>query len=139
MVTRSGNDTVIQPTHRFGTGGALSLVSVFFGLALGAAAAAFLLLPAAQRRAGAESDRRIAAISEEMDSKTARIAEYERELAAVEQRETQLQYRLDAFEGKESASSAMEGLMQAASAYLAGETDVAMLAGFLEVINADAL
>lgn len=137
VVTRSGNDTVIQPTHRFGTGGALSLVSVFFGLALGAAAAAFLLLPAAQRRAGAESDRRIAAISEEMDSKTARIAEYERELAAVEQRETQLQYRLDAFEGKESASSAMEGLMQAASAYLAGETDVATLAGFLEVINAE--
>ena len=134
---RNGNDTVIQPAHRFGTGGALSLISVFAGLAVGMVATILLVVPAAGQRARLESMEKVAAISEEMDAKTSRLTEYEREVSSLEQQQTQLQYQLDAYEGRENATGSMEGLMNAAALYLAGEADIEVLASQLEVISAE--
>ncbi|MBR0091667.1 MAG: hypothetical protein IJP92_08205, partial [Lachnospiraceae bacterium] len=117
---RSGNDTIIQPARSFSTGGALSLISVLFGVIIGTLAAVFLVTPGRVRSAQIESNERIAAISEESDSRAAKLAEYEKEVGDMEQQMLTLNTRLEAYEGRDTSTGNMDGLMRAAAAFLSG-------------------
>ena len=134
---QSGNDTIIQPAKGFSTGGALSLISVAIGIAVGVAATVLLVVPARERRAQMLGNDRVIAISEEADAKSVRLSEYEYRIQELEQNTQQMQSRLDLYEGEDNATNAYDALLEATSAYLNGETDVEALAGYMEKISVD--
>lgn len=129
---QSGNDTIIQPAKNSMSGGALSLVSVLIGVALGVAAAVFLVVPASRRHAQMESNERVKAISEESDAKTVRLTEYTRQIQELELSVDGLQTRLDAYEGVETAENAIDGLIRAGASYIAGDSTIESLAVYME-------
>ncbi|MBR5968757.1 MAG: tetratricopeptide repeat protein [Lachnospiraceae bacterium] len=132
---RSGNDTIIQPARTFGTGGALSVISVVFGLVLGIVTTAMLVVPGRTRSAQMESNERIAAISEESDSRAAKLSEYERQVGELEQQMQTLSSRLEVYEGRDSSTGNMDGLMRAVAFVMSGQDDIAALAGALENVT----
>lgn len=75
IVYQSGNDTVIQPINHHETMGLSSLFNIVIGVAIGIAAAWFLILPARIQTAQNSINNELKTVSEQLDAKTVTINE----------------------------------------------------------------
>ncbi|WP_022762488.1 tetratricopeptide repeat protein [Butyrivibrio sp. AD3002] len=121
---QSGNETIIQPvrTNVFTRSG--SIWGIVLGVVLGMAAAYYLILPARIQSMNASFREQISAISEESDSKSAKMGEYEQQIASLTTELDELKTEVDSYKETETTGSAPNDLMAAVSAYLSNPEDM---------------
>jgi tetratricopeptide (TPR) repeat protein len=133
---QSDNEVIIQPANLAeGTrGGLATILNVFIGLVLGAAAMYFLVLPANRKAAQDEAQERVESIAGQLDSKTNQIQQLENQVKALEAAKAQLEEDLDVYEGNEGKLKEMDQLFVAASTYLSTK-DVSQTAERLDHVR----
>ena len=137
---RSGNDTIIQPAKGFFTsGGAISVLSVLFGIVLGIAAVYLLVIPDRLKEAQLSGNERIAAISEELDVKNSDLGESAQKIESLNLEIENLKETIKTYEGAGEGGGVTENLANAAPLYLSGEYDIASLAAFMDKITSEDL
>ena len=76
-------------------------------------------------------------INEEMDIKTATIAELEQDIKAITSEKEKLQDEIMGYTGEDGKLSAVDNLLYAASIYMNDTTDTSTVAGYLDLIDED--
>jgi ferredoxin len=79
-----GNETIIQPLNGRDSKSMATLTNILVGIVIGVAAACFLILPARIQDAKQGIDEELKIVNEEMDAKTAKIAELEQKINELE-------------------------------------------------------
>ena len=118
------NETIIQPvrTNVFTRSG--SIWGIVLGVILGIAVSCFLILPKRIQEMNTSYKTQISEISEESDSKSAKIGEYEQQIEALTSELEGLKNEVSAVEGSDSSNSASNDLMEAVSLYLTDATNI---------------
>ncbi len=132
---QSGNETIIQPVNVKEGKGVTSLLNLGIGIAIGVAIAFFLILPARIQTARATIDEELRKVSEQSDAKTATIDELQLNLSELEEENSGLKQDIQAYLGSDGSTPALDGLMNAANAYLTNPEDVTAVADYLETID----
>lgn len=134
----SDNEMIIQPTNMNDPkgGGVSTLVNLGIGLVIGLAATYFLMVPAAESKAKNEAQKTITEISNQLDSKTARIQELENSEARLQQQKEALEKDIEGILGAGGTIQSYDGLLIAASDYLVNHDNQAT-ASNLEKIASD--
>ncbi len=132
---QSGNETIIQPvkTNVFTKSG--SIWGIILGIVLGIAAANYLILPARIQQVNSNFKEQISTISEESDSKSAKMGEYEQQISSLNAEIESLQEELSTYEGSESTGSASANLMKAVSIYIENPEDMDSIEAQLESVD----
>lgn len=130
------NEIIIQPLNmKEPKGNGISTVlNIAIGLIIGLAAMYFLVVPAAESRVRNEEQQVITRISNESDTKTARIQELESQITGMEERLTSLQGEMEEYVGVNGTLQVTEELIQIAASYLETK-DVAAVAPQLEALS----
>lgn len=134
---RRGNETIIQPLNAKESKGIAPLGNILVGIIIGVAAACFLILPARVQSAKQGIDEELKTVNEEMDVKTARIAELEQEVKTLTGEKEKLQAELAGYTGKDGKLSAVDNLLLAAHLYIQDPTDTSSIAAYLDLIDED--
>lgn len=132
---QSGNEMIIQPVRSGVIGGSFSVWAIVVGIILGIAASCFLILPARIQSINSSNQKKIVAISEESDAKSAQINEYTEEVESLQAQVEELEGQLNQAEGTDSQTAAMNSLMTAVAAYLNDASDTESVATALEQID----
>ena len=135
----SGNEMIIQPVKKSAITRSGSIWGIVLGAVLGVAAACFLILPQRIQSINNANQSRITQISEESDSKSAQLKEYEQKIQTLESQISGLQTQVTDYEGVDSTSSAMNALMAAANVYLADHSDIEGMTAALENLDLNAI
>ncbi len=130
----SGNETIIQPVGVKDNTGLHSVINVAIGIAIGAAAMWFLILPAQQQMTSSELNDAVAEYSNQVEQKTAALASMETEMETLKKEsETAIQAAGEASEKLEL----QEALLKAYRFY--AEEDMAGSLEQLEQIDKETL
>ncbi len=135
----SGNEMIIQPVKKSAITRTGSIWGIVLGIVLGLAAACFLILPQRIVSINSSNQQKITQISEESDAKSAKINEYEQQIATLQTQVDNLQTQVTDYEGVDSTSAAMNSLMKAVSIYLANPSDVEGMAKALSKVDLNAI
>ncbi len=136
---QSGNETIIQPMNRRESKGLSTVVNMAIGIAIGVAAAWFLILPARIQTAKAGNDEELQTVREQLDAKTATIGELEQQIQELTESNTSLQTDLEGYVGTDGALQAMDKLLEAANEYLTDASQVTAVAESLDEIDLEEL
>ncbi|MBR2949961.1 MAG: tetratricopeptide repeat protein [Lachnospiraceae bacterium] len=137
---QSGNETIIQPINvveQKRSGG--WIWGLLCGLAVGVAAAVFLVLPAQVQNAKAGLNEQLIASNEELDKKSVEISTLTQQLEAVANENAQLKRQTEALAGNGGQMTTVETLLNAAYVYLETPEDVAALSEAMELIDRDVM
>jgi len=117
---QSENEVIIQPLNvkEPKRSGVSTLLNIGFGIVIGVAAAAFLVVPGAQSAVRSEMQETITKISSESDAKTANIQELEGRIAGLNGDIEELRRQVEGFVGENGTLQTMEGMLDCASAYI---------------------
>ncbi len=117
---QSDNEIIIQPLNvkEPKGGGTSTLLNIGIGLVIGLAAMYFLVVPAAVSNAKNDAKETITKISNELDVRTSRIQELEKQLADLQADNEALNQELDGIVGAEGTLQTIDSLLAAATAYL---------------------
>ena len=132
-----GNETIIQPLNERDSKGMATLGNIVVGIIIGLAAACFLILPAQVQSAKQGIDEELKTVNEEMDAKTAKIAELEQDVKTLTGEKEKLQAELVGYTGEDGKLSALDNLLYAAYLYMMDSTDTSSVAGYLDLIDED--
>lgn len=132
-----GNETIIQPLNERESKGMATLGNIVLGLIIGIAAACFLILPAQVQSAKQGIDEELKTVNEEMDAKTAKIAELEQDIKTLTTEKEKLQAELVGYTGEDGKLSALDNLLYASHLYMLDSTDTSSIAGYLDLIDED--
>lgn len=134
---QSDNEIIIQPLNvkEPARSGASTLLNIGIGLVIGLAAMYFLVVPAARSEAQNEAQAKIAEIGNQIDAKTSRITELEKQVADLQTENGGLNQELESYVGADGTLHIIDNLLAAASAYLETQ-DVEQTAANLESIAA---
>ncbi len=132
---QSGNEMIIQPVRSGVIGGSFSVWAIVVGIILGIAASCFLILPARIQSINSSNQKKIVAISEESDAKSAQINEYTEQVESLQAQVEELESQINQAEGTDSQTAAMNSLMTAVAAYLNDASDTESVATALEQID----
>ena len=132
-----GNETIIQPLNERDSKGMATLGNIVVGIIIGLAAACFLILPARVQSAKQGIDEELKTVNEEMDAKTAKIAELEQDVKTLTGEKEKLQAELVGYTGEDGKLSALDNLLYAAYLYMMDSTDTSSVAGYLDLIDED--
>lgn len=134
---QSDNEIIIQPLNvkEPKGGGVSTLINIGIGLLIGLAATYFLMVPAAQSNVRSEAQQTITKISNESDTKTARIQELEAQADGLNAKIEQLEAQVEGFVGEDGTLHSFDELLMAAASYVS-EHDVEATAVNLEAIAA---
>ncbi len=132
-----GNETIIQPLNERDSKGMATLGNIVLGIIIGIAAACFLILPAQVQSAKQGIDEELKAVNEEMDVKTAKIAELEQDIKTLTGEKEKLQAELVGYTGEDGKLSALDNLLYASHLYMLDSTDTSSIAGYLDLIDED--
>ena len=130
-----GNETIIQPLNYRETKSVVTLINIIIGIVIGIAAACFLILPARVQSAKQGIDEELKTVNEEMDAKTATIAQLEQEIKTLTSEKEKLQSELTGYTGQGGKLSAVDNLLQAANVYMNDNTDTSSVAEYLDLID----
>lgn len=130
-----GNETIIQPLNHRETKSVVTLINIIIGIVIGIAAACFLILPARVQSAKQGIDEELKKVNEEMDAKTATIAQLEQDIKTLTSEKEKLQSELTGYTGQGGKLSAVDNLLQAANVYMNDNTDTSSVAGYLDLID----
>lgn len=134
---RRGNETIIQPLNSRESKGMAALGNIVVGIIIGLAAACFLILPAQVQSAKQGIDEELKMVNEEMDVKTAKIAELEQDIKTLTSEKEKLQAELVGYTGEDGKLSALDNLLFASYFYMMDSTDTSSVAGYLDLIDDD--
>lgn len=117
---QSENELIIRPVNvkEPKRSGIATLVNLGIGLVIGAVAAYYLAVPAAQSKVRNEDQQVITKISNESDAKTARIHELEDQITGLQSDIEELQGRIEGFVGADGTLDSIEKLLEMTAAYL---------------------
>lgn len=132
-----GNETIIQPLNERDSKGMATLGNIIVGIIIGLAAACFLILPAQVQSAKQGIDEELKTVNEEMDAKTAKIAELEQDIKTLTSEKEKLQAELVGYTGEDGKLSALDNLLYAAYLYMMDAADTSSVAGYLDLIDED--
>ncbi len=135
----SGNEMIIQPIKKNPITRAGSIWGIVLGAILGLAAACLLILPQRIQSINSSNQSRIAQISEESDSKSAQINEYQQQVKKLETQVEELQNTVTGYEGVDSTSAAMNSLMKAVGVYLSDPSDVEAMIEAMQNLDLEAI
>lgn len=114
----SGDDVIIpQTNYKEGSSGGLTILNVVIGIAIGVAAAWFLLLPAKLKNLSAENNKNLESVSSQLSSYGVQVSELEREKESLTNQVNRLQAELDEYKAKPDISVEYEALLNAVQAY----------------------
>lgn len=130
-----GNETIIQPLNSHESKSVTTLLNILVGIVIGIAAAWFLVLPAQVQNAKQGIDAELKAVNEEMDVKTATIAELEQNIKTLTSEKEKLQNELLGYTGEDGQLSAVENLLNAVDIYMKDPTDTSSVAEYLDMID----
>ena len=132
---RHGNETIIQPLNAHESKGMTTLLNIVVGIVIGVAAACFLILPAQVQNAKQGIDAELKAVNEEMDVKTATIAELEQNIKVLTAEKEKLKSELLGYTGEDGKLSAVDNLLNAADIYMKTPEDTSAVAEHLDMID----
>ena len=132
-----GNETIIQPLNGRDSKSMATLTNILVGIVIGVAAACFLILPARIQDAKQGIDEELKIVNEEMDAKTAKIAELEQNVKTLTAEKEKLQAELVGYTGEDGKLSALDNLLFASYLYMMDATDTSSIAGYLDLIDED--
>lgn len=132
---RRGNETIIQPLNNRESKSVTTLLNILMGIVIGIAAAWFLVLPAQVQNAKQGIDAELKAVNEEMDAKTATIAELEQNIKTLTSEKEKLQAELMGYTGEDGQLSAVENLLNAVDIYMKDPADTSSVAEYLDMID----
>lgn len=134
-----GNETIIQPKVSRVSQTSSTIINIVIGFAIGIAAACLLILPARVAAAKEGVDDSLKVANEQLDSKTAEIAELDQNVKSLEAQNAKLNSQLEMYIGEDGTATAMDSLLGAVSSYLNSPEDSATVAEYLDKIDADTL
>lgn len=135
---QSDNEIIIQPMNVKEpkmTNGVSTLFNIGVGIVLGVLVAYFLIRPAIIQSEQSAVNDEIKTYGEQLDAKTAQIAELEQQIENLTQESSQLHEQLDSFVGTDGTLQAMDGLLDAAKAYIETPNETQAIATHLEEIS----
>ena len=130
-----GNETIIQPLNNHESKSITTLLNILVGIVIGVAAAWFLILPAQVQNAKQGIDAELKAVNEEMDAKTATIAQLEQNIKTLTSEKEKLQSELMGYTGEDGKLSAVDNLLNAVDIYMKEPSDTSGVAEYLDMID----
>ena len=126
---QSDNEIIIQPLNvKEPKGNGIStIVNLGIGLIIGLAVMYFLVVPAAVSNANNEAQRTITEIGNQLDTRTARVAELETQLTDLQEANDTLNQQLEGYVGTDGTLQTIDSLLTTAAQYL--DTQDAQQAG----------
>jgi len=114
----SGDDVIIPPSNYKETNtGGLTILNVVIGIAIGIAAAWFLMLPAKEKNLSIDYQEKFEGMSNQLSSYGVQVSELENEKSTLEDQISSLQAEIDAYKAKPDISVAYEALLSAMQYY----------------------
>lgn len=135
----SGNEMIIQPIKKSAITRSNSIWGIVLGIVLGVAVACFLILPQRIQSINTRNQEKIAQISEESDSKSAQINDFEQQVSTLQNQIKDLETQVTDYEGVDSTSAAMNSLMKAVDIYLEDSSNIEGMIEALEKLDLDAI
>ena len=135
----SGNEMIIQPVKKSPFTRTSSIWGIVLGMVLGIAAACFLILPQRIRTITTNNQDKITQISEESDSKSAQIGDYEQQIATLQNQIETLQGQVTDYEGVDSTTMAMNSLMKATGIYIEDPSNIEGMSEALSGVDLNAI
>lgn len=132
---QSGNETIIQPVNMKEPKGVSTLLNLGLGVIIGVAIACFLILPGQVKGAKTEINNDLRIVSEQLDTKTARIDELEQAVQKLTDENKSISDELASYQESGADSKAADGLMKAVRAYIENPGDIEMMASCLEELE----
>ena len=133
----SGNEMIIQPVKKSAISRSNSIWGILLGIVLGILVACFLILPQRIENVNLNNQDKISKISEESDAKSAQIVDYEQQISSLQDEIDSLGEQVNAYEGVDSTSAAMNSLMQAVNIYMEDPSDIEGMAASLDTLDLD--
>ena len=118
------NQTIIQPLNRKERTIWMTALNLLVGVGLGLAIFWFLILPGQLGKIDSTKDEELMAVSEQLDAKTSKLSQVEKELDEQKSDNALLREELAAYEGTDTVMEELQILLEAAKVYADPETEV---------------
>ncbi len=135
IMYQSGNETIIQPINNKENKSVSTVLNIGIGIAIGVAAACFLILPARVSSSNSEAQDELRSVSEQLDKKTSAIEEMEQETKRLTEENEKLRQDLDNYAGTDGTLEVVDDLLQAVSVYMENPQDADRVGQSLERID----
>ena len=135
---QSGNETIIQPINNRDGKSVSTVLNIGIGIAIGVAAACFLVLPARTNSINTQAQNELRTISEQLDKKTGVIEEMEQQVSALTEENEGLKKELSDYVGNDGTMVAFDHLLAAVQVYIEDKSNTAAVAQELEQIDMEA-
>ena len=116
-----------------------TVLNVLIGIIVGVAVSYLLILPAKVTSAKEGMDESLKAANEQLDSKSAEIAELQQNLKSAQNQAEKLNAELELYTGEDGTMTAMDNLLNAVQSYLDNPENSTEVAGSLDNIDNDTL
>lgn len=137
VVYQSGNETIIQPLNVKDPIQSNAFLNIVIGLLVGLAVGVFLIAPARIRQSQQANSGEIKQISENLDAKTAEVADLEVRIKALEDENISLKDEIEKFTGDDGEIRTVDSLLETAKLYLDDQENYDGLADCLYNIDVD--
>lgn len=133
------NDIYSQPILPRDTRTVTTVINVIIGIVIGIAVSYLLILPARITSAQDGMDEKLKAVNEQLDSKTAEIAQLEQDVKSAKGQNEKLSQELEVYIGEDGSVTAMDNLLSAVSRYMDNPDNTSDVASELDQIDESAL
>lgn len=116
-----------------------TVINIIIGIVIGIAVACLLIVPSRVTAAKDGMDESLKAANEQLDAKSAEIANLQQDLKSAENRADKLLSELEVYTGEDGTVTAMDSLLAAVSVYLNSSEDTTAIAANLDMIDEKSL
>lgn len=135
---QSGNETIIQPVGNRDNRSVSVVLNIGIGIAIGVAAACFLILPSRLSAADSAAQAELRTVSEQLDKKTSTIEDMEQQAKLLTDENEKLKQELNDYVGNDGTLEVVDGLLQTVSVYMEEPENTSGIAQSLEKIDMEA-
>lgn len=134
---QADNELIIQPLNlkESKNSNASTIINILIGLVIGIAAMFFLVVPGVVSREKSQSQEQLAKLGNQLDVKTNKITELEKQIDEITLDNETLHAQLDGFVGEDGTLRNMDGLLIAARSYIDQTATVEETAEYLKEIS----
>ena len=131
------NETIIQPVRSNVFTKSGSIWGIVLGVVLGIAVSCFLILPARVQQMNNSYKAQISAVSEESDAKSAKMGEYEQQIATLTTELESMKEEVESYQGTDSTGTAADNLMKAVAIYITDSENLDAVAEQMNNVDLD--
>ena len=132
---QSGNETIIQPIGNRENRSVSTALNIGIGIAIGVAAACFLILPARLNSANSAAQNELRSVSEQLDKKTSALEELQQQMDQLSAENTKLQEELGDYAGNDGTLAVIDNLLEAISIYIESPDNIQQISQSIEKID----